>query len=62
MLTKTIRWRMILRGGFLHDQPISIFEHKEPVRLTLLEHLVYRAIYFAVFALTLLAVWWLRFS
>ena len=47
-----IRWRLLLRGGFKQEKPIRLFEYEPEVKLSVLEHVVHRAMWF-VLCLTL---------
>ena len=55
-----IRWRILLRGGFKQEKPIRLFEYEPEVKLSVLEGIVFKAMYFV---LCLLAIWvGLRFA
>ena len=43
-----IRWRLLLRGGFKQEKPIRLFEYEPEVKLSVLEWVVYKAMYFVL--------------
>ena len=55
-----IRWRLLLRGDFKQGKPIRLFEYEPEIKLSALEWIVFKAMYFV---LCLLAIWvGLRFA
>ena len=55
-----IRWRLLLRGGFKQEKPIRLFQYEPEVKLSVLEWIAFKAMYFV---LCLLAIWvGLRFA
>ena len=43
-----IRRRLLLRGGFKQEKPIRLFEYEPEVKLSVLEEVVFRAMYFVL--------------
>ena len=41
-----IRRRLLLRGGFKQEKPIRLFEYEPEIKLSVLEWVVFRAMYF----------------
>ena len=54
MLMGAIRWRLLLRGGFKQEKPIRLFEYEPEAKLSVLEWIVFKAMYFVLCLLAIL--------